>query len=489
MSTNYSAPTADGFISYADGTVKSGLKTVTVSSTTFDAERHAKENRIYDAIIIGAGFSGLITARELSHRGFSVLMIEARDRIGGRTMATQHDGQTYEMGGTWVHWSQPHVWNEMIRYGLTTCESKGTWPDHVHVLLDNATRLKVIPMAQLWPKICDVMNKYHNIDGLHGRTVLPMPHSPWAALDQLKKFDQLTMKDRLDQVLTDLDDNEMKEIMDAYIIQNSQCGPADGGFIDHLRWWALGDFDSERLYDKTSRYKIANGTSALAQAIFNDCQNMEVLLSTPIRSIDRSNPEKVLVHSRNGQTFTGRTVICTIPLNVLQEVEFQPAFQGEKQRVVNEGQCRGGTKFSVKLEKPVGCWYCLAPYPNPISQGFSDDAEGSILVLFGPDGLIDFHDINAVERELSKFIPDVKVKYVIGHDWRNDPYVKGTWSWFRPGQVSSNMEALQENVPPLFFASSDISDGWRGFIDGAFDSGLKTVRQVLEYLRNSTKSL
>ena len=101
--THYSASTRDGFVSYADGTVKTGLKTVTVSSTTFDAERHVQETQVYDVIVIGAGFCGLIAARESSHRRLRVLLIEARDRIGGRAMATQLDGETYEMGGTWIH--------------------------------------------------------------------------------------------------------------------------------------------------------------------------------------------------------------------------------------------------------------------------------------------------------------------------------------------------------------------------------------------------
>jgi pseudooxynicotine oxidase len=243
-------------------------------------------------------------------------------------------------------------------------------------------------MAQLWLKICDIINKYHSVDGHHGRTVLLLPHTPLVALEDLKKYDQFTMKNRLDQVFAQLHDEEMRQIMDDYIIQNCQCGPADGGFVDHLRWWALGDFDCERLFDKTSRFKIAKGTSALAQAILNDCQNMKLLLSTPIAAIDRTNSDRVVVHGRNGQTFTGRTAICTIPLNILQQIEFRPPLEGDKQRVVNEGQCRGGTKCSVKLVKPVGCWFCLAPYPNPISQGFSDDEEGSILILLGPDGLL-----------------------------------------------------------------------------------------------------
>lgn len=48
-----------------------------------------------------------------------MLLLEARDRIGGRTYTAELDGHLYEMGGTWVHWTQPHTYREMSRYGLT----------------------------------------------------------------------------------------------------------------------------------------------------------------------------------------------------------------------------------------------------------------------------------------------------------------------------------------------------------------------------------
>lgn len=49
-----------------------------------------------------------------------MLLIEARDRIGGRSWSSNIDGYPFEMGGTWVHWHQPHVWREIQRYGLST---------------------------------------------------------------------------------------------------------------------------------------------------------------------------------------------------------------------------------------------------------------------------------------------------------------------------------------------------------------------------------
>jgi monoamine oxidase len=74
-----------------------GLRTDAVvgSSPTLQAQ--------YDAVVIGAGFAGLTAARELSrHQHLSVLILEARDRIGGRTWTVQALGEQFEMGGTWV---------------------------------------------------------------------------------------------------------------------------------------------------------------------------------------------------------------------------------------------------------------------------------------------------------------------------------------------------------------------------------------------------
>lgn len=70
-----------------------------------------------DVVVIGAGFAGLVAARELGAAGLSVVVLEARDRVGGRTWTDHRFGHDLELGGTWVHWVQPHTWAEMTRYG------------------------------------------------------------------------------------------------------------------------------------------------------------------------------------------------------------------------------------------------------------------------------------------------------------------------------------------------------------------------------------
>jgi monoamine oxidase len=471
--------TTDGFLHHSDGLIGSGLPTPAAVES-----QKLPNTEEFDVIIVGAGFAGLIAARELSLRGRKVLIVEAKDRIGGRTFTAQIDNRNYEIGGTWIHWSQPHVWTEVTRYGLSLTETKGATADHLSLLLDNGTKLKEASMADLWPAMAKVMEKYTDIDGVQGRTVMPLPHTPFAANEAVQKYDQLSMKDRLDQVLNALDCNdEIMLMLLSLLSMNMQGDIAEGGFIDHLRWWALGDYDMARMFDKLGRYKIKEGTSALAQAILNDCQNVTLLLSTPIVSIDRASGNSVTIRTQTGQLLMGRAAIVTIPLNALKNIEFCPPLESKRKSAITTGQCRGGTKFWVKLEKPIGDWFGFAPYPSPITMAYTDDQEGSVIVGFGPDGLLDIQNINVIEKELKKLLPDIKVQYVLGHDWRNDPFILGTWSWYKPGQMSSSLVALQTPEPPIFFASGDISNGWRGFIDGALESGLTSVRDVQQYLR------
>jgi monoamine oxidase len=473
-----SKKTTDGFICHSDGLIDGGLST---PAAVESQELINKEE--YDVIIIGAGFAGLIAARELSLRGRKVLIVEARDRIGGRTFTAQLENRNFEIGGTWIHWSQPHVWTELTRYGLSITESKGATADHMGVLLDNGTKLKETSMADCWGAMAKAMEKYSDVDGVQGRTVIPLPHKPFAANEAVQKYDQLSIKDRYDQIVDSLgSEDDINQMLLSLLSMDMQGDIAEGGFIDHLRWWALGDYDMSRMFDKLGRYKIKEGTSALAQAILSDCQKVTLLLSTPILSIDRSSGNSVIIRTQTGQLLLGRTTIVTVPLNALQNIEFLPPLGLKKKEAVTIGQCRGGTKFWVKLEKSVGDWFGIAPYPNPITMAYTDDEEGSVIVGFGPEGILDIQNINAVEKELCKLLPNIKVRYLLAHDWRNDPFVLGTWSWYKPGQMCSSLLALQNPEPPVFFASGDISDGWRGFIDGALESGLTSVRHVQQYL-------
>jgi len=90
----------EGYL-WTSGGLTSGLVTDSVIHGTPESQLLDR----YDAIVIGTGFAGLVAARNLSRDSNSkVLLVEGRDRIGGRTWTAKAIGEEFEMGGTWVHW-------------------------------------------------------------------------------------------------------------------------------------------------------------------------------------------------------------------------------------------------------------------------------------------------------------------------------------------------------------------------------------------------
>jgi len=91
--------TNEGFLWTKNGSSIEGLHTEAARSSS------PRVGKFYDVVVIGAGYAGLIAARDLSaNRNRSVLLLEARDRVGGRTWTANELGEEIEMGGTWVHW-------------------------------------------------------------------------------------------------------------------------------------------------------------------------------------------------------------------------------------------------------------------------------------------------------------------------------------------------------------------------------------------------
>jgi monoamine oxidase len=145
-----------------------------------------------DVIVIGGGFAGVTTAREAALAGRDVVLLEARDRLGGRTWTADWHGEQIEYGGGWVHWHQPHTWSEITRAGLTVelSPDAGSAAWYVDGQRRSGSIAERDAIAELgW-------NRF--VDGVEA--ALPNPHDPLLAIAELERFDRLTIAERVDQL-------------------------------------------------------------------------------------------------------------------------------------------------------------------------------------------------------------------------------------------------------------------------------------------------
>jgi monoamine oxidase len=415
-----------------------------------------------DVIVIGGGFAGVTAAREAALRGRSVLLLEARDRLGGRTWTQRWNGGAIEYGGAWVHWHQPHTWSEITRAGLGV-DVSGPAEAAAWYVGDERRTGSIDERDEIARRGWDRF-----VDGV--RTALPQPHDPTHAIGELARFDRQTIAERLAELtLTD----EERDVLTAELESLAHAPLDQAGAVSVLRWHALSGYSLELTQFTGGRVTLADGTRSLLEAIAGGAP-FEQRLASPVAAVRRSG-DRVEVQTRDGSGFTARATVVAVPLNALGAIEFTPALPEDKLRAIALGQASRGIKIFIHARGEPVLQNAIRPgHPFGYLDTDALDGNGSqVLIGFGIDAArCDASDLQAVQRQLDQILPGYEALGATAHDWLADEFSRGTWAIHRPGWYEHHHAAMRRPEGRVVFAGSDIADGWSGFIDGAIESGL-----------------
>lgn len=445
------------------------------------------ESDVYDAIVVGGGFAGVTTARELTRDGKRVLMLEARDRLGGRTWYKKDalDGMALELGGTWVHWLQSFTWTEIQRHGLSLSESPTVLCERALIATKDDRRW--MPAENAGTEIGTVISRC--VENL--RELMQRPHDVMSHnTEKMRELDRYSIADYIDTMgFTD----EERTIATTFFSGLSSAPCSEVGIVAALKWFALSGYDAQNQVDTCMRYKIATGMSSLIDAMVADAP-FEIRFDTEVLAVESIEEGNVNVATADGSNFRARAIVVTIPLNALGSIKFRPALDEGKARAIAEGQASKGTKaWAIVKGLPAEIFSAFASedFPFNFVQTERIDGDQQLVVAFGPDGdVLNVEDPAAVETALKHLLgDDIEVVASTGHDWRGDRWSRGTWPMMRPRQISEIMPALQTPCGHIILAGSETSNGWNGFVDGAIESGYRAAAQVKELLTEDFSTL
>jgi monoamine oxidase len=428
-----------------------------------------------DVVVIGGGFAGLVAARDLRDAGRSVVVLEARDRLGGRTWYREIPGTGVmaEYGGTWfLPDAQTALAAEVERAGVALNEptraTSAAWLiDGVLRTGDEGTRHVTEALATM-PSLDDA------VDRVKERLAMTDDGPP-----DLSAFDDLDVP-----VATWLARNEVPADPAGFI--QAFAAAMGGGDPRHLSMLGLvldaaqGDYRFDDVLGDLG-VSFADGTSAMVDAIAAQA-GADVRLRSPVVRV-RSSPEAVTADIAAGGEVRARAAVVALPLHVWVDVAFDPPLGEVKRRAAVSGHAGASTKvLAIADGAPDGLLGVGWPAALQAVIVGGEVPGGRLVTGFSGTRTIKAEDREAVERAMQAFMPGARVLAADGHDWVTDTYSKSTWFAAKPGWFADPPSARASIEGRVAFAGSDIAAEGAGWIEGAVRSGSAAAADVLRQL-------
>ena len=441
-----------------------------------------------DAVVVGAGFAGLTAARELMQRGHDVLVLEGRDRVGGRSATTTIAGVPVDLGGTFVGPTQDEVLKLAADLGCDTTptfnEGKNLirWRGRVRSYRGTIPRLSL-------PQLLDIGRVRWQFGRLQRRVPL---QTPWTA-DHAATLDAESLDDWLRSIRASSSTRDLMAIV-SRVTWGAE--PDEVSLLHALRYVkAAGGLD--RMLDTSGgaqQDRFPGGTQQIAVRIAAQL-GPRVLLNARVGRIDRHESGAATVAFDDGVAET-RSVIVAIPPAHRTGIVFNPALPPEYQRLAQQWPQGALSKAYACYQKPF--WR----FDGQSGQALSD--EGPAFITFdvspspaGPGILLAFTDARTFDpltpqqrREhvlacLAAIFGDAAREPIdyIDHCWGTEPFAPGgPTAAVPPGSWTGYGRWLREPVGPIHWAGTETADEWTGFLDGAVRSGKRAADEVAAFL-------
>jgi monoamine oxidase len=411
-------------------------------------------------VVIGAGISGLAAAKKLKEKGFTVIVLEAQEKVGGRLRTDRTLGIAFDEGASWIHGPSGNPITRLAsQSGANTFL---TSDDNVKVFDTNGTAYSDAVLTSAENQFNSALNAVRN------------------AGTQTKSFQSVFNT----LYPTQANDRLWKYMLSAFLEFNT------GGDISKL---------SSKFFDDDEEFNgddviITNGYDKVTDFI---AQGLDIRLNTRVTSINYSN-EKVNI-TANGSNFEADYVVVSVPLGVLKNnaITFTPALPTNKLNAITNTNMGNVNKFLLVWNTPF--WDTNLQY-----IGYTPDTKGKFnyflnIKKFTPsNGLMTFAfgDYATVTESMTdnEIINEIMLhlKSIYGNSipnpsnflrtkWGQNINSYGAYSYATNGSTSADFDTLSNAVNnKLFFAGEHTERKYRGTVHGAYLSGIREADKIID---------
>jgi len=441
-----------------------------------------------EVAVVGAGLAGLETARQLHTEGVDVRVLEARDRVGGRTLSQEVDGEVVDLGAQWIGPGQDLAHEVVEEFGIETFEQYVDGVSQFRVA-GEVGRNEEIVMALPQSAQEELMSAIAKIEA-QSRDV--PPEAPYEAprADEWDSMTAATWRDR------ELSTREGREAFDAAVRAVFASEPAELSWLYFLFYVrAAGGFARlTSVEGGAQQTRIEGGAQRISEAMAERLGE-RVHLEEPVRAIERTD-ESVTLESDSLRLKADYAVVAVPPI-VAGRISYEPPLPAERDGLTQRSPMGCVTKCVATYEEPFwreeGLSGEVVDADGPVGLVFDDSPEdgssGALVGFLLGDDARELADTDEEERRdavlesfAEYFGPAAAepVEYA-DHVWANEPYSGGCYAGTAaPGTLTSYGEALREPVGRLHWAGTETATEWAGYMDGAIRSGRRAAAEVVE---------
>lgn len=442
-----------------------------------------------DVVVVGAGLSGLMAARKLVRANKKVLVLEARDRVGGRLMSATLGGEDnwIDLGGQWIGPGQHRITALAREVGVRTFRQHTKGKKCLSLAGEISTYRGTIPSLPVL-SLLSLQWAIMKLDGLSKQVPLDAPYEA----PEARAWDGMTVESwKQANVHTEA----ARTSLDFAVRAIFGAEPADISFLHFLFYLRSGDglMRLASVEGGAQQDRFLGGAQLVCNRVAEEFPDI-IRYGSPVHAITQDD-RGVEVTYEGGQVRAERVIVALAPV-LCGRIDYTPPMPPKRDLLTQRMPMGSIIKCIAAYDRPFwrekGFSGEMLSDTGALQLGFDDTSEdGTHAALVGfisGEGARYWSERPEDERKeavlesFARFFGDEALSPIdyADKDWLSEPYTRGCYvGIMTPGTQTTCGDAIREPVGRIHWAGTETATRWNGYMDGAIEAGERAAMEVL----------